>query len=271
MKKTSLTVGILAVLMTSIVSAQGLGYQETTPRRVKQSRPTVGARQTMAPASTTSNNEELTLDNYDAQGSLSTTVRRPVARGSLMQIAPVLGYAQSSFANVQAQNGAKLENLGGLNGGAELLIGREKLQLETGLIYAERGAKISNIAGIQTNTYNYKYLEIPLLAKYAFQPRTSSQFFVKGGLVAGLLQEAKVKQEGGGFTLEANIKDQYNAMDLRAALGLGGTLRINRTMGWLIQADYQQSLGKINKESPAGSVDLFNMSLGISTGLSIDI
>lgn len=265
MKSATLATGLLVLMMSGIVSAQTLTSGAPLKKSVKQTRAFPGTRQATAPG-------ELSLDEYDAQGNsvskLPTTAR---TRGSLFQVAPIIGYSSSTFANVEGKNGAKIESLAGYQAGAELLIGREKLQLETGLIYAERGAKISNWAGMYNATYSLKYLEIPAIAKYSFQPRTSSQFFVKGGLVAGMLQDGKFTMEGGGLKLETNLKDEYNAMDLRVALGLGGTIRITRSMGWLIQGDYQQSSSKINKSSPTAGTDLYNGSISLTTGLSIDL
>ncbi|WP_413568113.1 outer membrane beta-barrel protein [Bdellovibrio sp. HCB117] len=198
-------------------------------------------------------------------------------RSSFVHLEPVIGYTSSTFGGVEGKNGAELENIGGMQAGLGLRLGRSQLQFETGLYYSERGAKLSNlyssdgitIPGKATIEYKFKYLEAPLYVRYAFQDPEATHFFIKGGGVVGLLQEAKMNGTG-GLTGSVDIKDSANETDFRAGLGVGGVLRINNMFSVLIQGDYQLGLNKVNKESAEGT-EIKNSSVALSTGLVFDI
>lgn len=198
-------------------------------------------------------------------------------RSSFVHLEPVIGYTSSTFGGVEGKNGAELETIGGMQAGLGLRLGRSQLQFETGLYYSERGAKLSNlyssdgitIPGKATIEYKFKYLEAPLYVRYAFQDPEATHFFIKGGGVVGLLQEAKMNGTG-NLTGSVDIKDSAHETDFRAGLGVGGVLRINNMFSVLIQGDYQLGLNKVNKESADGT-EIKNSSLALSTGLVFDI
>ncbi|KYG61016.1 hypothetical protein AZI85_08625 [Bdellovibrio bacteriovorus] len=198
-------------------------------------------------------------------------------KSSFVHLEPVIGYTSSTFGGVEAKNGAELETIGGMQAGLGLRLGRSQLQFETGVYYSERGAKLSNLnysesilaPGKASIEYKFKYLEAPLYVRYAFQAPESTHFFVKGGGVVALLQEAKGTASG-ALTGSIDMKDSVQETDFRAGVGVGGVLRINNMFSVLIQGDYQLGLNKVNKESADG-IEIKNSSLALSTGLVFDI
>lgn len=61
-------------------------------------------------------------------------------------------------------------------------------------------------------SYRMNYLNLPVLLNY----KTSSGFFVEGGLQAGLLLNAHAKHQG-----KFDVKDSYKSFDLSSELGAG--------------------------------------------------
>ena len=120
-----------------------------------------------------------------------------------------------------------------------------------------------------------------MLARYSFQSPQLSHFFVRGGLILGVLQDLEISwsdlssvnanllNTNGGTSTSG--KDHFNNTDLRAALGVGGVLKFTKNIAWTVQADYQLGTTKINTNKLASELDFYNSSLGISTGLSINL
>jgi len=266
MKALSISTGVLFLVMTSIAAAQ---MTAPTTTRSQQARKVPGTRQAVAP---------MTQDEID--GGTSQTEIRTVraAKPSFFQLAPVAGYTYSTFSEASS-NGSSVDSLSGFQGGGLLLMGRGFFQVETGLIYSERGAKFTNNLGSLSNGQLFRsdfeaklrYLEVPLMARYSFTPRHQSRLFIKGGVIAGILQSAEhtiLKNDAGRPNGTENAKSQYQETDYRAAAGVGGEIKITKTMSWLLQGDYQYGLKSAVKSS---SVSPKISAFSISTGLNIDL
>lgn len=193
-------------------------------------------------------------------------------------IEPVLGMNLSTLDGVE--NGASAENMTAFQAGVGFLIGKDNIWLDSGLLYAERGSQISGIRMMDGNLMsiklNFKYLEVPLLARYTFQNPRDSHVFVRAGVVAGLLQDGKMTiTDFNGMPMyshsESSVKDDFNSLDLRILAGAGGAFRVSGNISLLMQLDYQRSVTKINKGSFANGLDLMSSSFNGLLGLSIKI
>lgn len=209
--------------------------------------------------------------------------------GSFLKVAPVVGFSSTTFADVKGQNGVSVRFRPGMMAGAAVLAGSGALKLDTGLFYAEYGANLDSAwlmkVTIDQSTkttfqeyspanaeFVFKYLDVPLLARYEFRPESRTGFYVRGGLVLGLLQSAQARvtvltgDVGGG---SQDMKNQMKDLDPRFAAGGGGRVKLTRSLEWLIQLDYQQSLERAQKETDA--TPLKNAATTLSTGLAFEI
>lgn len=226
-------------------------------------------------AQTGSSSARARVQNPSARAQMATRARGPSKPAATWAITPLVGATSSSFAGVEGKDGFKLENLTGYQGGLLVLFGRSSWQFETGLVMAERGAKgVFNGSSVQASyIYQLRYLELPLLAKYSFQPPSRDHFFVKIGAVLAHLQDAQHKVDEWSVDYyerpgDYSAKEGYQDVDARLALGAGGQIRFGSGFAWVIQGDYQRGLAKVNKQ---GEVPMYNGSIGISTGLLIDL
>lgn len=194
---------------------------------------------------------------------------------------PVAGITYSNFTGIEGRNGASVQSTLGYQGGLNaFLTFNRSFALESGLTYAQRGTKITGMIGgagaTYTANFNLKYLEIPVMARYAFRDMNSTHFFVKGGLVAGLLQDARFemtdfKNMSFNGETETSAKEYFNSTDFRLAAGIGGLVKITKSMSWLIQGDYQMGLTRINTDKLSTEWSAYNSGFGATTGLSISI
>jgi hypothetical protein len=193
---------------------------------------------------------------------------------SFLQLGAIVGASSSNWAGVEPTTG-KFESLTGYTAGGQIIMGKEQLQFETGVYSSERGVKwtgaFDNLLEVE---YKIKYIDIPLLAKYSFQQRSQSSFFIKGGALIGLLQSAEsngVIKDFGGFKKSSNIKDQLNSTDLRYSLSGGGDIKLSKNVGLSLELNYQISNGAINKEKGTDNIEIRNTATTLSTGLIFDI
>lgn len=197
---------------------------------------------------------------------------------SFVVVEPMLGMTSSTFSGIEGKNGAKIESRVGFTSGMNILLGRGAWQFESGMHYAERGAIFKGLgsAALDKGTIDFKnqYLEIPVLVRYSFQPRSGSRFFLKGGLVSGFLIDSKTTVEGpysDKDEFEKNAKELFSSNDFRTLLGLGGVIKLSQNFSWLLHMDYQSSVMAINSSKFLGDLNVHNSSLTLGTGLSFDI
>ncbi|RYZ88788.1 MAG: PorT family protein, partial [Proteobacteria bacterium] len=202
----------------------------------------------------------------EAKIAMKTSGARPYTLGSLVHIVPIAGLTFSNFKG--ASGNYSFSNTSGYDAGIGILIGRGDLQFETGLMYAERGSKESFRFNFQSwdLSYQNKYLELPLLARYNIMNNKDVRLYVKGGVNVGVLQSSHGQMANmqnyyapntngaymnngyyGATSYNANLandnntKSAFASTDLRWVLGLGGQVRMTRTLAWTLEGDYQNS------------------------------
>jgi hypothetical protein len=198
---------------------------------------------------------------------------------------PTLGYVSSNFSGIEGKNGSSVDAVSRMQGGMGVLIGRGMWQGETGLIYAQRGARFnmanSYTGGKNVYDFNLTYMDIPLMARFSWPHSSRSHFFARAGVVVGILSDAKydatttVASYSGNSTYNTNGvdgKEYFNSTDLRGAFGAGYDWKFARHVGLVVQADLQESLGKINTDKFIGSdLDVYNFGIVVSAGISIKL
>lgn len=203
--------------------------------------------------------------------------QRRVAPMPYLWFEPVAGVLQNSWDGVQGINGISLKGRTGFSAGMNILVGQGATQFESGLLYAERGAKIegTHTSGFTLNMeFTTKYIEVPLLVRYTFYKNRSVRFFGKAGAIAAFLTDAVGSGSVSGPTIKnfsgsGNAKSAYQDFDGRLAGALGMGLPLSRTVAITGTIDYQLGLAKINKSS--GDEAVYNNSFGGMLGLTIGI
>ena len=196
---------------------------------------------------------------------------------------PTLGYVSSNFSGISGNNGASVDAVSRMQGGVGVLIGRGMWQGETGLLYSQRGGKLSLDAGLARASmdFNLTYVDIPLMARFSFPHSSRSHFFARAGLVVGILSDAKVDISASTTSLYAgsaqsvsqtqDAKQYFTSTDVRGAFGAGYDWKFSRNVGLVVQADLQESLSKVNDGTFLQDQDVYNFGIIVSAGLSIKL
>lgn len=266
MKVSTISTGVLFVMISSMASAQIVNRTEAKIRKSS------GVRVAM----TTPTEPGMPVERGTTQGRYQIRERQE----SLVQLTPTIGFVSSSFADFQSSKGAKIDNLNGYQGGVQADIGRGKIQLETGLVYSERGGKVTNMPiqgfnfeGRGDFDIKLQYLEIPALAKYSFGSRQGFQVALKGGAVFGILQSAERKTlrdtTNPQYRGSDDVKEFYQPLDVRLAAGAGTSYRMSESTSMLLQVDYQYGLKSILKDTSI--YEPKTSSFAISAGVILDL
>jgi len=111
----------------------------------------------------------------------------------------------------------------------------EMLALQPEVMYSGQGAKVKS--GSESGTYNFGYINIPVLLKYHHE----SGFFAELGPQVGFNISAKAKADG----QSQDLKDEIKSTDFSGVFGLGYLSSIN--LG--IDARYNLGFANIVKNS----------------------
>lgn len=234
---------------------------------------------------------------------IKTTAPKAVAKASLIHLEPIAGITFAKFKGETTQSYSFTTNTG-YEGGLGVIIGRGNLQFETGLMYAERSSREEYRNGISTwdLTYQNKYIELPLLARYNIMNNNDLRLYVKGGAVASLLQDSRgemtnvqnpmMNTAGNGvyspymgyygatyntdLINDNNTKSAFSAVDFRWAAGIGGQVRITKAVAVMLEGDYQTSVNSVSSSQPNGYMGSTAMKLvmetyGIKAGVVISL
>jgi hypothetical protein len=235
--------------------------------------------------------EEARMAGPSGTTKAKVSFNRPVERLPLIHLVPIGGMTFSNFKG--ASGNYNFSTTSGYDAGVGILVGRGDFQFETGVMYAERGSKESfryNFTAWDIS-YNNKYIELPLLARYNIINNNDVRMYVKGGAVMAVLQDSKGNVSnaqnlnqvsysgayygatyGNNILLDNNTKNAFASTDLRWALGLGGQVRMTKWLAWTLEGDYQNSTSNISTSQPdAGGANTgFNLTMetyGFRTGL----
>lgn len=238
-----------------------------------------------------------------SSATIKTTAPKAVAKASLIHLEPIAGITFAKFKGETAQGYSFTTNTG-YEGGVGVIIGRGSLQFETGLMYSERSSREEYRNGISTwdLTYQNKYIELPLLARYNVMNNNDLRLYVKAGAVASLLQDSRgemtnvqnpmVNMAGNGvyspymgyygatyntdLINDNNTKSAFSAVDFRWAAGLGGQVRITKAVAVSLEGDFQTSVNSVSSSQPNGYMGSTAMKLvmetyGIKAGVVISL
>jgi outer membrane protein W len=131
------------------------------------------------------------------------------------------------------------------------------LSIEAEALYSMKGSKIT--VNNYTNTYNYTYVDIPVLLKY-FLPIPVVRPYIYAGPSYSILLSAKQKVEGASITnIEVDVKDVMTKSDIGAVVGLGVRFSILR-----VDARYNLGLSTIDK---SGTYNMYNRVAELYVGI----
>jgi len=244
----------------------------------------------------------------DAEASLAMkpVSAKPVAQGELIHIAPVGGITFAKFKG-ETSPGYSFTTATGYEGGVGILVGRGKLQFETGVMYAERSSREEYRMGVQTwdLTYQNKYIELPIMVRYNVVNNKDLRLYARAGAVASMLQDSTgtmsnmqnynanmvapgiynpytpyygygVAGYNSNLIQDNNTKSAFSSVDFRYAVGLGGQVRITKMFAILLEGDYQTSVNNVSNSQPNGYIGSTAMNLqmetyGIRAGVMISL
>jgi hypothetical protein len=144
-----------------------------------------------------------------------------VAAFAQAKIQPGIAFGMTSFSEKASVSGltVSMDSKMGITGGAMLDISlMDLVSIEPGLFYTMRGFKMEE-SGV-TVTENLSYLTVPVHAKIKFVTPVVKPYAL-AGVNLGFLLSAKDKAEGGGQSVDEDIKDSMNVIDLGLDFGLG--------------------------------------------------
>lgn len=212
----------------------------------------------------------------------------------LLNFEPVGGMTYSNFTG--GTGAYKFEGRTGYQGGVGFLIGRGRFQFETGLLYSERGGKEIFQSGMShwEIDYNNRYIEVPTLMRFSYEVSRDAKIFIKGGAVVAVLQDSTgpvtntqnyaamnnyygmFYNSAGTAVNDGDTKSYFSSTDVRGAVGIGGSVKITKSIYWTMQMDYQASLTKVSELQPDGylgttSMNLFAVTYGLNTGITLSL
>lgn len=119
----------------------------------------------------------------------------------------------------------------------------ESLDMETGLLYMQAGAKQDYGSGLFTLgsiEYDLDYLAIPLGVKWtaAHFGNQGNNLYLKGGAMFAYLTSAKAKASFLGSSAEEDLKDHTNKTDWLGYAGVGYTYNLSFNMPLLVELNY---------------------------------
>jgi hypothetical protein len=169
---------------------------------------------------------------------------------------PVLGFSLAKQCEKDSSNSFKW----GLTlGGVLTYKFNSRLSFMGQLLFVQKGFRYSDTDafGPYDSKLTLSYLELPILARYAFGSDTL-RYFALAGLAFGLKLGGKFSTEWEGESYESRDMSPYRAMDLGLVLGAG--LGYPLRCGWLV-FDLKFTFGLLNiYANPGPSADDFRIS-----------
>lgn len=186
----------------------------------------------------------------------------------IMTAAAVMAFAFSNAQEVKfgVKGGINLSNFTGdiedntskvgfqVGGFAEIKVS-DKFSVQPELLYSEQGTKYD---GDEDFKYNFSYLNVPVMAKYY----VADKFSLEAGPQIGFLLSAKAKGEEGDISVDADVKDFFETIDLGLNFGAGYDFTENLSAG----LRYNLGLLNIAKTEDGDDSKLNNSVFSLSVG-----
>lgn len=190
------------------------------------------------------------------------TVMTPKAFSQSFGILAGINLANMSGDDVEDQFGMAPENKMGLAAGGFMLYNfSDNLAFRPEILYSQLGAKAEE-AGVEVSL-NAVVIQVPLLLQYSFSSGGSFAPFILVGPYLSYLLSADVAIEGGGFSMDMDIKDDVKDIDFGVMFGVGAA--INNKIE--ISARYQMGLQTMDDTD--AEADIKNKTIQILAGIRL--
>lgn len=134
----------------------------------------------------------------------------------------------------------------------------EKLSLESGLLYSNKGEKIkeivfTNIVGEVTGsasvTYSYNYIDVPVAVNFVFR-NEKVKMFMSGGISVNVFLSYKSvtsieNNDGSSDKSSSSSNDEFKPINFAALAGLGVEFGVSNKMDLRIQSIYRHSVTSV--------------------------
>ena len=172
-----------------------------------------------------------------------------ILAGAQIQFGVKAGLNLANLSFSPAESGASFSMKPDFNAGALVFIPiNEMFALQPEVMFSGQGSKVK--AEAESGTYNFNYINIPVLAKY----HHASGFFAELGPQVGFNISAKAKAMGQSTDLKENVK----SADFSGVVGLGFLSSIN------LGVDARYNLGFANIAKEASGVKIKNNVIQVS-------
>ena len=144
------------------------------------------------------------------------------------------------------------------------------LFFQTGLLYNQMGAKLSdynapNGGGRLTGVrMNLTYLNVPAFVKFNFLRAQDNTFFVKAGLMPGVIVGKEFRASANGQTVSKMAIDDLKQYDVPALVGVGARIPFQKEYALMLDASWMRSLMTIS-----GKENTYNQAFFITGGINI--
>lgn len=151
--------------------------------------------------------------------------------------------------------------------GAALMaeFGHSAVLFETGLAYAQYGARVANSTSPMTLTVNLDYFSIPLAAKYYLNNRAANDIYVKAGVAPSWLAYKNTDIESARITA-SNNNFSVKAYNTQMIAGVGGRLNSSAKQSVVFELSYSRSF-----EPAIPGYEIYNSSYLASIGYGFDL
>lgn len=187
-----------------------------------------------------------------------------------LYIGPKAG-GNASFNSVDVGSGVdKTANFGYQFGGVAKFGVTQKLSIQPEMVYQSKG--FGTKTSFATTKSNYKYIGLPVIAKYAFLMISGVQIYGSGGFYTDVLTGVSTKIEfvdGGGETYSETTLDPFTKAEF--GLNFGGGANIPFKSGDKLNVDLRLTYG-INKfENSSTNTEGRNISVQLSAIYLVDL
>lgn len=189
-----------------------------------------------------------------------------------LYVGPKLG-GNASFNSADASTGTeKTANYGYQIGGIAKFGITNKLSIQPELLYTSKGFGTNTTSLDMTTKTNYKYVGLPIVAKYAFLAISGVQIYGSGGFYTDVLTGVTSKIEFGttdeGETFKYDDLTPFTRVDFGFSIGGGANIPLSNNDK--LNIDLRASFGAVNTDKQGGTSSK-NTSIQLSAVYLVDL
>lgn len=184
-----------------------------------------------------------------------------------LSLSPTVGIAHMKVKNFE---GLKSTPDSGASIGAlvDIQTQNKNLFIQSGLVINQFGTKIQDVpvdGGLDVTgvRLNLTYLNVPAIAKLNVLESGNNTFFVKGGLMPGILIQKEIKAAFAGQTLSGE-HFEIKTIDLPAVVGLGARIPFQKEYALMLDATYVHSMFSLT-----GKNNTYNEGFVATAGINV--